>query len=87
MLYLQGRYHPIDQSEIKRLKYQSHVFAIVEGQLYKKVINQPRLKCVTKLEGRELLIKFQRGVRGYHLGPRDLAKKLCNKDSIGQGSS
>lgn len=35
-LYLQGHYHPTDQAKAKRLKYQSHGFTIIKGQLYRR---------------------------------------------------
>jgi ribonuclease HI len=50
-LYLQGHYHPNDRNEAKRLKHRSRDFALVEGQLYKRGINQPMLKCITETEG------------------------------------
>lgn len=58
ILYLQGHYHPTDQVEAKRLKYLSRRFTIIKGQLYTKVINQPLLKCITEIEGMELLLKI-----------------------------
>jgi ribonuclease HI len=50
-LLLQGYYHPSDINEAKRLKHQSRDFALIEGQLYKKGVSQPMLKCVTETEG------------------------------------
>jgi hypothetical protein len=47
-LYLQSHYHPSNRNEAKRLKHISRDFAIVEGQLYKKGISQPMLKCITE---------------------------------------
>jgi hypothetical protein len=49
--FLQGYYHPSDINEAKRLKHRSRDFVLVGGQLYKKGISQPKLKCVTKTEG------------------------------------
>jgi hypothetical protein len=46
-LFLQGYYHPGDVNEAKRLKHRSRDFTLIEGQLYKKGISQPMLKCVT----------------------------------------
>jgi hypothetical protein len=54
-LYLQGHNHPTDQAEAKRLKHRSHDFAAIDGQLYKKRISQLMLKCITTVEGIELL--------------------------------
>jgi hypothetical protein len=33
-LYLQGHYHPSEQSEAKRLKHRSRDFAVINEQLY-----------------------------------------------------
>jgi hypothetical protein len=54
-LFLQGYYHPIDVNKAKCLKHRSRDFAIIEGQLYKKGVSQPTLKCVTETEGIQIL--------------------------------
>jgi hypothetical protein len=54
-LYLEGHYHPADQSKAKRLKHKSRDFNVIDRQLYKKGISQPLLKCVTEVEGIKLL--------------------------------
>jgi ribonuclease HI len=74
-LYLQGHYHPTDRNEAKRLKHRRRDFAIVEGQLYKKGISQPMLKCITETEGLEILREVH-GTCGSHSGPRALASKV-----------
>jgi hypothetical protein len=71
-LYLQGHYHPSDRNEAKRLQHKSREFAIVEGQLYKKGISQPMLKCITETEGLEILREVHGGACGSHSGPRAL---------------
>jgi hypothetical protein len=53
-LYLQGHYHPSDQSKGKRLRHICRDFTVIDGQLYKKGISQPMLKCITEVEGIEL---------------------------------
>jgi ribonuclease HI len=54
-LFLQGYYHPGDVNEAKRLKHRSRDFTLIEGQLYKKGISQPMLKCVIETEGLQIL--------------------------------
>jgi hypothetical protein len=71
-LYLQGHYHPSDRNEAKRLKHRSRDFAIVEGQLYKKGISQPMLKCITETEGLDILCEVHGRACGSHSGPRAL---------------
>jgi hypothetical protein len=78
-LYLQGHYHQSDRNEAKRLKHRSRDFAIVEGQLYKKGISQPMLKCVTETKGLEILREVHGGVCGSHSGPRVLAAKVIRQ--------
>jgi hypothetical protein len=78
-LYFQGHYHPFDRNEAKRLKHRSRDFAIVEGQLYKKGISKPMLKCITETEGLEILHEVHYGTCGSHSGPKALAAKVIRQ--------
>jgi hypothetical protein len=78
-LYLQGHYHPTDRNEAKRLKHRSRDFALVEGQLYKKGISQPMLKCITEIEGIEILREVQSRTCGSHSGPKALVAKVIRQ--------
>jgi ribonuclease HI len=78
-LYLQGHYHPSDINEAKCLKHRSRDFALVGGQLYKKGISQPMLKCVTETEGIQILRDVHSGTCGSHSGPRALAAKVIHQ--------
>jgi hypothetical protein len=78
-LYLQGHYHPTDRNEAKRLKHRSRDFAIVDGELYKKGISQPMLKCITETEGIEILCEVHSGTCSSHSGPRALAAKVIRQ--------
>jgi ribonuclease HI len=78
-LFLQGYYHPSDVNEAKRLKHRSWNFALIEGQLYKKGVSQPMLKCVTETEGIQILREVHNGTCGSHSGPRALAAKVIRQ--------
>jgi hypothetical protein len=78
-LYLQGHYHPSDVNEAKCLTHRSRDFALVGGQLYKKGISQPMLKCVTETEGIQILREVHSGTCGSHSGPRALAAKVIHQ--------
>ena len=78
-LFLQGYYHPGDVNEAKRLKHRSRDFTLIEGQLYKKGISQPMLKCVTETEGLLILREVHSGTCGSHSGPRALAAKVIRQ--------
>jgi hypothetical protein len=60
-LFLQGYYHPTDINEAKRLKHRGRDFTLIEGQLYKKGVSQPMLKCVTETEGVQILRQVHSG--------------------------
>jgi ribonuclease HI len=77
-LYLQGHYHPSDINEAKRLKHRSWDFALVEGQLYKK-ISQPMLKCMIETEGIQILHEVHNRTCGSHSGLRALATKVIHQ--------
>jgi ribonuclease HI len=78
-LYLQGHYHPSDINEAKCLKHRSRDFALVGGQLYRKGISQPMLKCVTETEDIQILREVHSGTCGSHSGPRALAAKVIHQ--------
>jgi ribonuclease HI len=75
-LFLPGYYHPSDINEAKRLKHRSRDFALIEGQLYKKGVSQPMLKCITETEGIQILREVHIGTCGSHAGPRALTAKV-----------
>jgi hypothetical protein len=78
-LYLQVHYHPSDINEAKRLKHRSRDFTLLEGQLYKKGISQPMLKCETETEGIQILHEVHSGTCGSHSGPRALVAKVIRQ--------
>jgi hypothetical protein len=78
-LFLQGYYHPTDINEAKRLKHQSRDFTLIAGQLYKKGVSQPMLKCVTETEGIQILREVHSGTCGSHAWPRALDAKVIRQ--------
>jgi hypothetical protein len=78
-LFLQGYFHPGDVNEAKRLKHRSRDFTLIEGQLYKKGISQPMLKCVIETEGLQILREVHSGTCGSHSGPRALVAKVIRQ--------
>jgi hypothetical protein len=70
---------PSKRNEAKRLKQRSWDFALVEGQLYKKGISQPMLKCITETEGIQILHEVHSGTCGSHSVLRALAAKVIRQ--------
>jgi hypothetical protein len=52
---------------------------LIKGQLYKKGISQPMLKCITETEGIEILREVHSGTCGSHSAPRALAAKVIRQ--------
>jgi ribonuclease HI len=78
-LFLQGYYTPSDVNEAKRLKHRSRDFILVGGQLYKKGISQPMLKCMNETEGIQILREVHSRTCGSHSGPTTLAAKVIRQ--------
>jgi hypothetical protein len=62
MLYLRQHFNPEDRSKDLRIKYRSHVYMIVDNNLYGKGITQPLLKCITQHEGHEFMLEVHKGL-------------------------
>ena len=50
-------------------------FSLMNGQLYKRSLDGPYLKCFTTQQGQYLLGKLYEGICGNHLGGINLAHK------------
>jgi hypothetical protein len=54
-------------------------YTIIDGNLYKKGVVQPLLKCISQTEGKELLHEIHEGICGSHIGPRALSAKTLRQ--------
>jgi hypothetical protein len=50
-------HHSNDEASAARMAARARSYAIVRGQLYKKGVVQPLLKCISQDKGKELLLK------------------------------
>jgi hypothetical protein len=63
---------PPDQSEARGIARMAKSFALVDGELYKRVASGVLQRCVSIPQGRELLQDIHAGVCGHHAAPRTL---------------
>jgi hypothetical protein len=63
---------PSDRSEARRIARMAKSFALVNGELYKRVASGVLQRCVPIPQGRELLLDIHTGVCGHHAAPRTL---------------
>jgi hypothetical protein len=79
MAYLHHYCKPDSTVEQTRLQQRAHSYQIVNNELYKISISCPLLLCVSKAEGREILLKVHVGVCGGHIRARALATKTLHQ--------
>ena len=72
-LYIDIRELPNDRGKAYKIQIQSARFSLVDGQLYKRSLGGPYLKCLTPEQGQYMLAELYEGVCGNHLGGRTLA--------------
>ena len=62
-----------DRNEAHKIQVQSARFSLVDGQLYKRSLGGPYLKCLTPEQSQYVLVELHEGICGNHLGGRTLA--------------
>jgi len=76
---LNGKTTAEDEAVAKRMEARARNYTIIDGNLYKKCVVQPLLKCISQAEGRELLQEIHYGTCGSHIGPRALSAKALRQ--------
>ena len=66
---------PDDRNKAHKVQIQSARFSLVNGQLFKRSLDGPYLKCLTTEHGRYVLVELHEGICGNHLGDRTLAQR------------
>ena len=74
-LYIAIRELPDDRSMAHKVQIQSARFSLVDGQLYKRSLGRPYLKCLTLEQGQYVLAELHEGICGNHPGGRTLAHR------------
>ena len=74
-LYIATGELPDDRNRAHKIQIQSARFSIVDGQLYKRSLGGPYLKCLTPEQGQYMLAELHEGICGNHPGGRTLAHR------------
>ena len=72
-LYIATGKLPNDRGRAHKIQIQSVRFSLVDGQLYKRSLGGPYLKCLTPEQGQYVLAELHEGICGNHLEGRTLA--------------
>ncbi|XP_057746752.1 uncharacterized protein LOC130966021 [Arachis stenosperma] len=67
---------PGDEKDAAKLRREAAKYAVIQGQLFKKGLNQPLLKCLRPDQTDYVLREVHEGCCGHHIGGKALARKL-----------
>jgi ribonuclease HI len=76
MSFLQGNFLSDDEAYNKRIEARARPYVIIEGELYKRGVCSPLIKCLSRAEGIELMKEIHAGLCGSHIGSRPLLGKV-----------
>ena len=74
-LYIATGELPDDKSRAHKIQIQFARSSLVDGQLYKRSLGDPYLKCLTPEQGQYVLAELHEGICGNHTGGRTLAHR------------
>ena len=75
LLYITTGELPDDRNMAHKIQIQSTRFSIIDGQLYKRSLGGPYLKCLTPEQSQYVLAELHEGICGNHPGGRTLAHR------------
>ncbi|XP_057747966.1 uncharacterized protein LOC130967162 [Arachis stenosperma] len=74
--FLENGKLPDDEKGAAKLRREAAKYAVIQGQLFKKGLNQPLLKCLHPDQTDYVLREVHEGWFGHHIGGKALARKL-----------
>jgi hypothetical protein len=76
MTYLHHYYERDSKNEQIRMQQRARAYQKIDNNLYKTSISGPLLRCLSKVEGQEILLEVHAGICGGHIGALALATKV-----------
>ncbi|XP_011100846.1 uncharacterized protein LOC105178958 [Sesamum indicum] len=77
--YLEDGTLPNDPFKAKRVRFRVARFTLLSGQLYKRTVDGPLLKCLDEERAKYVMREIPEGSDGNHLGARSLAQKIVRQ--------
>ncbi|XP_057756243.1 uncharacterized protein LOC130975465 [Arachis stenosperma] len=74
--FLENGKLPDDEKDATKLRREAAKYVIIQGQLFKKGLNQPLLKCLHPDQTNYVLRKVHEDCCGHHIGGKALTRKL-----------
>jgi ribonuclease HI len=82
--FLQGNFLSDDEAYNRRIEARARPYVIIEGELYKRGVCSPLLKCLSRSEGIELIRTYMQVCVDLTLDLGPCLEKFFAKDFIGQ---
>jgi hypothetical protein len=79
MAYLRHYYESDSKNEQTRMQSRAKDYQIVDNELYRTSVSGPLLRCISKIEGQEILQEVHAEICGGHIGARALAAKVLRQ--------
>ena len=73
--YISTEEIPSEKDKAHKVQVQSARFSLIDGQLFKRSLGSPYLKCLTPEQGHYVLVERHEGICGNHPGGRTLAHR------------
>jgi hypothetical protein len=77
--YLTTKKLPKDKVQKRQIERRAKAYTIINGQLYKRSTSRVFMKCISQVDGIEILREIHEGEWGHHAATRSLiAKAFCH---------
>jgi hypothetical protein len=73
--YLTNKKLPKDEVQKRQIKHRAKAYTIIHGQLYKRSTSGVFMKCISQVDGIEILREIHEGECGHHAAARSLVAK------------
>jgi hypothetical protein len=73
--YLMNKKLPKDEVQKRQIEHRAKAYTIIDGQLYKRSTSGVFMKCISQVDGIEILREIHRGECGHHAAARSLIAK------------
>jgi hypothetical protein len=73
--YLMIKKLPEDEVQKRQIKHRAKAYTIIDGQLYKRSTSGVFMKCISQVDGIEILREIHEGKCGHHATARSLVAK------------
>jgi hypothetical protein len=80
MAAIKGYYESEDGVVDKRVSIRARNYHIIDDNLYRKGVCAPLLKCISVIEGKQLLHEIHSGMCSHHISTRALVQKAFRQD-------